>query len=460
MKVLLIKPYNLSDHIQPPLGLGYLATAIRNKHKVEILDCIKENVKINDLRKKIEANKPDLVGIQCYTLNLGFVKRALRICSEISPRIIKIIGGPHPSSVPIDTMNFFDGQLDYGFAGEAEVGFPLLLEQLDKSREDFGDIPGLIWQKNGKTNLNRSFFQEDLDNFGLPSWDLLQPQTYPPSQHGAFFKNFPIAPLIITRGCPYECTFCAGNLISGKKFRKRSIDNVIDEVLLLHNQYGIKEFHIVDDNFTLDTNYAKDFFKKVCELNLDISWATPNGIRINTLDKELLDLMKKAGLYLVSLGIESGSDRILGLMKKDLTVKKIKEKIEMIKDSGIDIAGFFIIGYPTETIGEIRKTIRFSKELGLKRANYFTFLPFPGTESFNELAKDGKLEKIDWEKFYFMSAPYVPETMTRRKLRWLQREAFIRFYFRPKILVENLADVKSFNHLKFLIKRFFHWIII
>lgn len=460
MKILLVKPYNLTDHIQPSLGLGYLANSIKDKNEVKILDCIKENAKIKKFARILKNYNPDFVGFQCYTFDLNFVKEALKECKGFKPEIITAIGGPHPSAVPKDSFEYFNSSLDFIFVGEAEKGLPLLLDRLrNNSFGDFSDIPGLAWRDNGKIRINSQEFIENLDSLGMPAWVLIRPEEYPESQHGAFFKKFPIAPIMTTRGCPFSCTFCAGNIVAGKKIRKHSPDFIIKQIKYLYDRHKIREFHIIDDNFTFDTIYAKDFLKKLINLNLDISWATPNGIRVDSIDEELIKLMKESGLYLISLGIESGSDRILKLMKKNITVKKIRETVSLIHKFGIDIAGFFIIGFPGETKEDIMRTIDFSLDLGLIRANYFTFLPFPGTESYNELISSGEISKVNWDKFYFMSAPYVPKNLSRRQLKFLHRLAFLKFYSRPQIILKNLLGIKSFRHFRFLLKRFFHWII-
>ena len=288
---------------------------------------------------------------------------------------------------------------------------------------------------------------------------MIRPDEYPEAQHGAFFERFPIAPIIATRGCPFLCTFCAAHFVVGRKVRKRSIENIFEEINFLYEKYNIREFHLVDDNFTLNKKFVKNFCKKLLESNLDISWATPNGVRLDTLDKECLEIMKESGLYLISVGIESGSDRVLKLTKKELTVKKILNGVSVIKESGIDIAGFFMFGYPGETIEEMKKTIELSLKLPLIRANYFTFLPLPGTEIFNDLRKNNELEKVDWDHFYFMNAVYSSNGITRKHLKKIQRQAFLKFYCRPDIIWKNLIKIKNYRHFKFLLKRFYHWII-
>lgn len=459
MRVLLIKPYNLSDHIQPAIGLGYLATALRDKHEVMLLDCIKEGIDIAELKRRIEQLRPDVVGMQCYTFHVEFARQASEICKKINKDMFFIVGGPHPSSVPESFLEF--GQsVDFGFVGEAELGLKLLLEKLNQNNgPSYQEIPGLIWRNNATLKINERYVEEDLDKLGMPAWDLIKPETYPEAQHGAFFRNFPIAPIITTRGCPYPCTFCAVGVISGKKLRKRSPSSVIKEIDFLYHQHGIREFHVVDDNFTLDTSHAKTILKGIINLNLNVSLATPNGVRLDLLDEELLYLMKKSGLYLVSLGIESGSDSILKAMKKNLTVEKTRKAVATIRKAGIEVAGFFIIGFPGETREDIKKTINFALELDLIRANFFTYLPFPGTESYKNLERSGELKKVNWDRFYFMSAPYVPKGLTHKELKMFQREAFMRFFLRPGIFYKNLLGIKSFRHLRFLLKRFYHWVI-
>ena len=305
MKVLLVKPYNLSDHIQPSLGLGYLASSVRKDHDVKIVDCIKERVKPRDFHKVLDREKPDIVGIQCYTFDLYNIKEMLKVSKERGAKTV--LGGAHPSAVPDQTMDFFGEDLDYVFKGEAEIGFKRLLDKLSgRVNISFEDIPGLVRKENGKVIINENFLQEDLDTLGMPAWDLIKPESYPEAQHGAFFKKFPIAPIMTTRGCPFSCTFCAGNLISGKVVRKRSVGKILKEIELLYKDHGIREFHIVDDNFTLDRIFAKEFLRNLKKLNLDISWAVPNGVRMDTLDDELLELMKETRQLQPLLLIEPG----------------------------------------------------------------------------------------------------------------------------------------------------------
>ena len=151
------------------------------------------------------------------------------------------------------------------------------------SHETLKERAGFDVERWSRTIVNQQIFVENLDELGMPSWDFIRPDTYPLSPHGGFFKNYPIAPIIISRGCPFSCTYCAGHLVSGKKIRFRSTDNVIEEIKILYHQYGIREIHIEDDNFTFIRNLVMEFCRKLKENNLNISWTCPNGVRLDTL---------------------------------------------------------------------------------------------------------------------------------------------------------------------------------
>lgn len=463
MKVLLVKPNNLSDHIQPSLGLAYLAAGIRDRHEVLILDCIKEDIDPTEFVKRVLQDfRPDLVGIQCYTFDLGNVRKLLKATKEWNPEITTVVGGAHISSDPIRAFDNLEENLDFAFAGEAETGFPKFVDMLDDptAESDYYSVPGLVWKNDREFVSNPVYLEKDLDSLGDPAWDLIRPDLYPESQHGAFFDKFPIAPIITTRGCPYSCTFCSAPILSGKELRHHSKDYVLRNMSHLYHDYGIREFHIVDDNFTQDIDYAKTIVRGIISLNLDISLAMPNGIRMDYLDDELLELMKEAGLYLVSIAVESGNDEILKKMKKGTKVHKIHRDVKLIKKHGFDIAAFFILGFPEETLETIQDTIDLSMELPLLRANYFTFLPLPGTESYQRLEENGEIDNVDWDNYYVMSAAYTPQGITREDLLAIKKKAFLNFHLRPRVLIRNLLSIKNYRHFKFLLKRFYNWVIV
>jgi len=462
MKILLAKLKSEADEIIPPIGLGYLATAVRKKHEVEILDCLKGNIGIEKLVDFIAKKNFDLAGVLFFTMNFPDVKKFSELLKQKSPGTKLVVGGPHPSALPEDTMKNFPF-IDFAFAGEAELGFPMLADILESKNCDAQallKIPALVWRNGKKIVVNEKKTVCDLDSLGFPSWDLLKPESYPQAPHGSFCKQFPVAPIIITRGCPYSCTFCAGHVVSGKKLRSRTLENVLYEIRGLVKNHGIKEIHIEDDNFTFNRQFVVDFCNAIINENLNISWACPNGMRLDTLDKELLALMKKSGLYSISVGIESGSDRILKLVKKSLTTEKIREKVQLIHDAGLHVIGFIILGFPGETKEDIEKTIDFVCTLPINRVAFSCLQPFPGSEVYNNLLEKGEIKNVSWETCFLFKATYSPKGISIEELRKLRQKGLRRFYLRPKIMLSMLREIKSPRHFFFVLKRGIRWLFL
>ena len=250
-----------------------------------------------------------------------------------------------------------------------------------------------MWRdESGNIVVNKQQHIENLDSLEMPAWNLMGLNSYPKIPPTLLFKKQPFAPISVTRGCPFSCTFCAAH-IHGRKIRSRSIDNVLMEIDLLYRDYGIREFYIVDDNFTADKAMVKKFCSEIINRKYDIAFCNPNGVRLDTLDMEMLTLMKKAGWYYLSVGIESGSQPVLDHMKKRINITLVREKVSIIRKAGLEVYGFFIVGYPTETLEDIKKTVNLALELDLIGANFSCFHPLPGTAIFEMLVQNGKIKR-------------------------------------------------------------------
>lgn len=447
MKILLVAPYKksyLGLAKFPPIGLGYLATSLRRRgYDVKILDCLKENIDSDGYRNYIIKDKPDVVGVNSWSCAVKEVNEILKMTKEIDNGITTIVGGPHPSAIPNDAMDFFT-DADYGFKGEAEIGLPMLMDKLGNKKEiDIKQIPGLIWRKNGKWNVNEQIFYEDLDSFDYLSWDLIRPEEY--SQPGTItFGN--TAPIITTRGCPYLCTFCSPHLIAGHRLRLRSAENIMQEIKLLRDNYGIKRIAIMDENFTLNKNHAISLCNRIIKERLDMEFSLPNGVRLDTLDEELLGLMRKSGFVPnIAVGIESGSERILKMIKKHLGKETVKEKINLMRRFGFRPIGYFILGFPTESINEMYETLRFAKELKLYRAAFSPLLVLPGTEIYNQLKNNGGLP-LDYD-FSSLSTDriiYAPASLTLKDFEKIRKHIVLRFNLQPRVIFDYIHDLNSF----------------
>lgn len=453
--VALVVPVGKSHYVVPPIGLGYLATALRKAglNSVTIIDSIKENLTVPALTDLLISHDPRIIGFQVFSSDFVSVRQTIRLLRKALPETVIVIGGPHVSATGREIFSDFDG-VDFGFMGEAEISLPLLAKSVLKNETvDMRSIPGLIYRQDGKTLSNDRDFIEELDSLGFPAWDLMPPNEYPDAPQGAFYKQFPIAPIATTRGCPYACAFCGSPVNMGNNLRFRSLDSVFREMQILYSDYGVREFHFIDDMFNMSRKRVLEFCKILESKKWDISYTFPNGLRLNTIDSETLAWMKKTGAYAFTVGIESGSQRILDAMNKKLTVEMIREKVELISKSGIEPSGFFLLGFPGETKEDIRKTIDFAKSLPLKRAHFSNFLPLPGTLATKRLIDSGEISRPDWEELSYSDTPYSPVGMTKEELKAFQRRAFLEFHLRPKILFKMITEIKSPHHFKSILVR-------
>ncbi len=432
-RIVLVYPYHAARMITPPLGLGYLAGSLLDAgHDVEIIDCMKDKIPNERLGSIMSEKNPDLVGITAMT---SFYPAVIETCKIVRTNCTAriIIGGPHPTALPEMTLR--ETGADAVIMGEGET----TITELAGSR-DWKKVRGIAYLKGGKLAKTEQRPLANLDELPWPAWELMPPNGYPKAPHGIIFRRFPVAPVMTSRGCPYDCSFCASNCVWHQKFRRRNPDDVVAEIEHLVKKFGVKEIHIEDDNFTLVKGHAMKVCGGIMEKNLDISWTCPNGVRADALDLELLELMKKSGCYLLAFGIESGSEAMLKRHSKEIDRDKIRSAIRMCKRVGMETLGFFILGLPGETKETIEETISFAKETGLDRAHFGIFTPMPGSRLWEETK--GTVEK-DWKRFNFSEVIYhSPSGLSETDLKDAQKRAFREFYLRPKHL---LRMVKYFR---------------
>ncbi len=459
MNILLVRPPDITKknfYCTPYMGLGYLATALRKKgHEIKILQCVKEKMDLARFEKYLKNNegKFDLIGFTSETYDVYSTIKSLEVVKRNFPQIYVIVGGPHVSAAPeMAVYNDFINA-DYLIKGEGEISFPKLIDFLNGNSILREDIPGLIWRDNGKVIFNDTIIHANIDDFGIPAWDLMNPIEYEPSPFNGFARRWPLAPMIATRGCPFQCTFCSSKFQMGRGLRKRSIELVIEEMKLLIGKYGIREIQFVDDCITVDRQYIRGLCEAIIKDNIQILWQCPNGIRIDTMDEEILRLMRRAGCYHVSVGIESASPESIKRMKKGISLDLVREKVTLAKKIGIKVTGFFILGFPGEKKRDIINTINFSRKLPLDRVNYSNFWPSPGTEIYEELKREGKMNKDNIGTHYF-KATFPPEDMTPEQLKRWQIWGIISFYMRPRILRSMFEDITSWRQAGNLMKKF------
>ena len=458
MNILLISPKYDSHIVAPHLGLGYLSSnLIKHGHNIKILDGLREEIEYN-------PEEWDLVGVTAMSTYFP------ECCAEVERAkrygLKTIIGGAHIICDP--ERSLIDSQADFAATGEGERTLiqlaggkePHLTEGLvywengnpkrsNPPIEDLFEKKVLFKNKIGNESRN---FQYDLDDFGEPDWEKIDPRSYPKIvPHGMIYKSLPLAPIITTRGCPYSCIYCSAPITAGKRMRYRDPVKVVDGIEMLIKDYGVKEIQIEDDNFTMTRAHTVAVCEEIIKRNIRIDWSLPNGVRIDRLDPELLQLMKKSGCYQMSLGIESGNQRILDLIKKRLNKKVVRKTVNEIKKVGIEAIGFFIIGFPTETKEEIEETINFACSLNLDRAHFTKATPLPGTELYNIWVREYAPEKnIDWKTFNYYQFNANWSKCSTKDISKLQSWAFIKFYFTKLRFLKVILSLKRSQVVLFI----------
>ncbi len=437
MKVLLINPplYNivrstisnfvdslLIDNPMPPLGLMYLASYIleHTKHEVRITDLAVEDTLLRDLR---EYN-PDIVGITTTTLTLHDAWQVAKTCKLYNPNIKTILGGAHCSIYPEETINL--DSVDYVVRGDGEVPIVNILNSIDS-----------------KTNIDRVNsinIIEDLDSLPFPARHLIDIRKY----HTAMSSK-PVTSIITSMGCPFSCSFCYQPHY--KKWRARSAENVVAEMRTIALQ-GILEIEIYDDTFTYDRQRVIDICGNIDAdgLNSIISWSIRT--RVDRVDRELLQLMSRAGCKRINYGIESITPSVLKMLRKGFTVEQTIDAIKWAKEAGIEVQAYFMIGSPRETREQILDTIKFANEYISDYAYYSITSPFPCTDIYLLGMKEGIFNDY-WREFAsnptsdFKIRFYSEDK--RDELIELFNYGYKSFYSRPSRILKQLVNTKSMS---------------
>lgn len=454
MRVLLGLPPSKMLYSIPQLGLGYLASALRRRgHEVFLIDSIVRKLGIVDFCEALKAIRPQVLGLKVFSLDVATARQTLREAKASMPEIVTIVGGPHPSCLEADDlMNLFQ-EADFAFRGEGEEALPQLLSHLGEKGPEKGAIPGLVWREEGRAMANPRALVEDIDALDFPAWDLIDPRRYRVSYS---FMNgaLPSAPILLSRGCPYKCTFCASPLIIGSKVRKRNISSVLEEIRLLKEKFQVRTFDIVDENFLYEREYALQFCHSLLDEGVDIHWNLPYGVRVENIDREVIKAMESSGCFALSLGIESGNQAILNKARKGLNLETLREKIQIIKEnSHILLQGFFILGFPDEGEEEINDTITLARRLPLDMVTFSPLRVNPGTQLYEQIkAIPGKLKKEDpWEEMDSEKVFHSYCKVSTERLNDLVRKAFLSFYFRPRVAFNLLSQVRTFHQGKIIL---------
>ena len=446
----------IGPSLLPPLGLAYIAAVLRKGgHAVKILDTTILNMSIQQVGDYLRNNKFDVIGISVMT---PMYKNFVETVKAIRPLIGKtavIAGGPHPSILPAETLKENPG-LDYAVFGEGEITFPRLVKAIGE-KKDVSEVNGVAYRENSRIRLTRPpVLIEDLDSLPSPALDLIPIEKYTPAP--SQYKKLPMLHMVTSRGCPFRCTYCSSQSIFGRKYRMHSPERVINDIKDMIKKYNAKEIFFLDDLFTINKKWINEFCDKLIGegIHKKICWSCNS--RVDLVDLDLLKKMKKAGCWQIHFGIESGSQRLLDLIKKGITLEQSRNAVKLCKKTGIKTRAYFMLGLPTETREESIRTIEFAKEIDPDYVKFSLTTPYPGTELFDIVKKEGNLKSTSWDIYKTMGGfggserPYVPKGRTSKELNELQKRAHKEFFFRPKVILRFIFNISSFAEVKLYLK--------
>lgn len=443
--ILLISPTYRWWWVAPPCGIGWIANSFKKIDvRTKFIDC---QITPRYKKKILQSlNEYDLVGI---TVNVSTISNALEISSFIrknSPKTKIIMGGPHPTAM---YEKLVPNYADIVVLGEGEDTITELMQ-----KEQLSTIKGITYFQNGKLEVNPSRpLIEDLDNLGMPAWELYNLKKYR-------FASVPVPFAMITtsRGCPYNCIYCT-KFIHGTKIRLRSPENVLEEIDYLVNNFAVEEIQIVDDNFTLLIEHSKNICKEIINHNYEkVRFSLPYGIKADIIiDDELVGLLAKAKFHQVAISIESGSQEVLKKIgRNQLNTEVLRANIKSIRKAGIEVNLYFMIGLPFDTIETMQKTIDLAKSLlPVDNVCFYMAIPFPGTAFYDMVKEKGRfLCNLTTNSFtYTGKATYEIGSLKAKDMNKMYRKAYRLFLFRAPLIKRILKiNIKSLRIFYGLIK--------
>ncbi|MBI9077734.1 MAG: cobalamin-dependent protein [Desulfatibacillum sp.] len=435
MKVLLLRPNSIVQVWPVPLGLGYLAQALRThrRDEVKILDARRWRLSDTQLARAVREFAPDVVGITALTQDSPDAHRNAAIIKANFPHVPVILGGPHASACREDVLK--DPNLDYAVVGEGEETLVDLLNALDGGGSP-DKILGLAYRDQGIPVYSGSRpMIADIDSL-VPAWDLIGPESYF-SYLGKHTQNrLPrhrkSLSIFTSRGCPYHCIYCHN--VFGKQFRARSPQAVVEEISMLKERYGVREIEILDDCFNMSKSRAKAICLEIIDQDLNLHFSLPNGVRGDVMTEELWDLFKEIGVFRVSFAAESASPRVQKIMRKNVDLDKMLWSIDMAADRGIASLGFFMMGFPTETYEEMLLTAEYAARSRLHFALFMYLNPFPGTE----VARMAGIDPMSIRFKDFFHMPANLSAATDPQMHKANKIAYRKFYGNPRRLASTL----------------------
>ncbi len=436
MRILLLNPaptgtLKAVGVLFPPLGLLYVAAySEKEGHHVEVRDL---SVRRKEL---IDFKKYDLVGISTDTTRYA---QALRMAKKAKASGCTVVmGGPHPGYVDEEILS--TRKVDFVVHREGEITFSELLAHLERRDGKLDTVQGISFLSNGRVHRTppRPFI-EDLDSLPFPARHLINLDDYRRTKLG----DRPITPLITSRGCPFQCTFCASSNFFGLRWRARSVASVLKEIEDIYHRYHFNAVAFMDDTFTISPKRVIEISQGILERKLDLWWWHLSRIDLLERNEEMVREMVRAGAKAVFVGIESSNPEALKELRKGIDLEAIVRTVEMMKRYGLEIHASYILGALHDNVKTVHETIRFAKRLDTNVANFSILTPFPGTALYEQVKDRLYKWRRPWSFFDMQHLVFKHKNFSFIRLEWLLLKASLLYYTRSR---KALRDV--WNHIR------------
>ncbi len=424
--------------IFPSLPLASLAAWVRQHgFEARIIDLHAENIYPAQAAGRLQEFDPQIVALTAKTLGWPAVIEIAQMVRQACPSALVVVGGPHLSIYPEESLSW--DCFDVAVVGEGEETFLEICERVE-SGSSIDDCAGtMVRKKSGEILKNPARpVPKDLDRYPFPAFDLL-----PMNDYHCLTVLHPFATMVTTRGCPWHCGYCSQ--VYSEKLRFRSPELVAEELQWMVKQFGIREVVMFDETFTIGKKRMRSLTEEILKRDVKVKFNI--RARVDTVDRETLTLLKRAGLRSIHMGVEAGTDRLLKIMNKQITREQTERAFRIAREVGIETRGYFMIGYYDATPDDIEDTIKFAASLGLDWASFSVATALPATDLYDVARERGYVSGDFWRQYTIDGGGAIPqletETFTAEQLRAYRTKAYMNFYLRPDLIRRKLSKADT-----------------
>ena len=411
---------------------------------VQLIDLHVENIYPADAADRVREFDPQIVALTSKTLGWPAVIEIAQMVRATVPGALVVVGGPHMSIYPEESLTW--DCFDLAVVGDGEETLLEICEGVEQgaSLDDLATIAGTVLRRADGEIVRTPTrpLPKDVDRYPMTAWDLIPVRDY----HCLTLLK-PFATMVTTRGCPWHCGYCSQ--VYSERLRFRDVELVVDEMEYLQRQHGVREIVFFDETFTIGKKRMRRFSEEVLRRGLDVKFNI--RARVDTVDREVVAGLKRAGLRSIHMGVEAGTNRVLKIMNKQITREQTEEAFRICREEGVDTRGYFMVGYYDATPDDVEDMIRFASGLGLDWASFSVATALPATDLYRIAQERGYVKGDFWRQYTIDGGGVIPqletETFTAEQLRAYRTKAYMKFYLRPDLIRRKLSKSEGREEL-------------